>query len=302
MRSIKYAVLSGLLLFLAFGNIFSRQRTFTNFDDDVNFVRNVHIHALEYKNIRWMLTEGTLIGVWEPMALFFKAVIFSYAGVSAHAVATASFFLHLMNMLLAGLAHLLLIDLLYRRRPLGTKEREAWEWSTFFAATMFAVHPLRAEVVGWCSAQPYLLGTLFSLLSTLTHLRHRSVFSIHCISDISRFNIWSWWSLFSFVTLMLAIFSKAAMISTAIVPILIDVTILWGTGNPPATMGLFYRWIASSLIYHGPYFLGAALSINAAVLASNQGDVPRLELDGTETLLRAPYAATLYLLRTLLPY
>jgi len=35
--------------------------------------------------------------------------------------------------------------------------------------------------------------------------------------------------------------------------------------------------------------------------ASNTGDVPRLELDVTETLLRAPFALAFYLTRTVLP-
>jgi len=41
------------------------------------------------------------------------------------------------------------------------------------AALLFALHPLRVEVVAWSSAMPYTLALLFALLATLAFLEAR---------------------------------------------------------------------------------------------------------------------------------
>ena len=40
---------------------------FTNFDDDVNFVHNTWIHSISAESVRWIVNDGTLIGVYEPV-------------------------------------------------------------------------------------------------------------------------------------------------------------------------------------------------------------------------------------------
>ena len=94
------SVASIILFTAAFSSVFTNKWTFTNYDDDVNFEMNTHIHTLSLENLRWMVADGTLIGVWEPVALFFKAAVFECFGVSAQAVAKANFFLHGANSLL----------------------------------------------------------------------------------------------------------------------------------------------------------------------------------------------------------
>ena len=43
--------------------------------------------------------------------------------------------------------------------------------SAGLATGLFAVHPLRVEVVAWASCQPYLPCALFSMLAILAYLR-----------------------------------------------------------------------------------------------------------------------------------
>ena len=293
-------LVSGLILFaVAFSSVFSDQWTFTNFDDDVNFLKNKRIHSLSETNIRWMLTDGTLIGVWEPVALFFKAFVFSIFGVSAQAVARANFLLHGANALLAYSTTLLFVHLNCRKKMLP-QDREAWAWGAFVATMLFALHPLRGEVVGWCSAQPYLLGTFFSLLSVFAHLRHRRIVAPPKHVALLPTGSWWWWCL-SLACLTLAILSKAAMISSSIMPLIVDVVLIWGAANPPSSFRESLRRLGSLLICHGSYFVVAVTSVYGAMRASNHGDVPRLELDSTETLLRAPYALVFYIVRTVVP-
>ena len=300
------SVASIILFTAAFSSVFTNKWTFTNFDDDVNFEMNTHIHTLSLENLRWMVADGTLIGVWEPVALFFKAAVFECFGVSAQAVAKANFFLHGANSLLTYRTTMSFVRLVgqqqqqqQQQQTMDVEAHKAWEWATFVATMAFAVHPLRAEVVGWCSAQPYLLGTLFSLLSVLSHLNHRSV--VTAPKSISRSQSASWWRYLSVLCLVLAIWSKAAMISTAAIPFLVDVVLLWGNSKAPRSFSEHFRWLASILACHGPCLVVAGASVYAAVRASNHGDVPRLELDSSETLLRAPYALVFYIARAVLP-
>ena len=67
-------------------------------------------------------------------------------------------------------------------------------------ALLFAVHPLRTEVVAWASCQPYLLAMLFSILFIQTYP-----------------------SKFSVVLFLLAVLCKAVSISVPIVLVLLDV-------------------------------------------------------------------------------
>ena len=42
-------------------------------DDGANFLGNVYLQSLNATNVEWMFRDGTLIGVYEPFALLFKA-------------------------------------------------------------------------------------------------------------------------------------------------------------------------------------------------------------------------------------
>ena len=73
------AATAALLLSCVTAGAFSRLALgpaweWSNYDDPVNFLQNPHIHRLSRENLRWMLREGVVVGVYEPVANVFKAL------------------------------------------------------------------------------------------------------------------------------------------------------------------------------------------------------------------------------------
>jgi Flp pilus assembly protein TadD len=71
---------------------------------------------------------------------------------------------HTTNVLLHA-ANAVLLFVLLRRAT-------AASWPSFFAAALFALHPLRVESVAWVSERKDLLSTLFGLLALLAYIRY----------------------------------------------------------------------------------------------------------------------------------
>src|SRR5262249_51097749 len=81
--------------------------------------------------------------------------------------------IHLVNLLFHALNGVLLyfVTLVVLRRIMPEIDVRALAASAGLATAVFALHPLRAEVVGWASAQPYLPCTCLTLLTILAYLR-----------------------------------------------------------------------------------------------------------------------------------
>lgn len=170
----------------------------TQWDDDSNFVENpIFQKGLTWSNWLRLVFFTSKINVYEPIAWLFKYVVFVLNGfqLSSHAVRLASFALHVLNS--AVLLPACCIRFLKMLRHLQEKEEAnnstaanqaidsrklmifRIELETipcvYLACSIFAVHPVHVELVGWPSAQSYLLGGTFSLLSTFLFMEFYSV-------------------------------------------------------------------------------------------------------------------------------
>jgi Tfp pilus assembly protein PilF len=137
-------------------------------DDQVNFLQNVHYRGLGAAQLRWAWTNF-LLGVYQPLAWMLLEAQYSIWKLDPWGYHFVSLVLHALN---AALLYLLSLSLIRRSEPALCSEHP---WLSHacaaLAAVLFAVHPLRTEVVAWASCQPYLPAATFCLLSVLAYLR-----------------------------------------------------------------------------------------------------------------------------------
>ena len=136
---------------------------FVHWDDYENFVRNPHLAA---GDLKWVFTTSE--GHYMPLtwlSLFLDYGIWKLDPFGYH---LTNLLLHCGNTLLF---YFLLLALL----------REKTVATCFFAAAgalLFAIHPLRVEVVAWATERRELLSGLFFLLTIHAYLRGRRVVSV----------------------------------------------------------------------------------------------------------------------------
>jgi tetratricopeptide (TPR) repeat protein len=154
----------GLLTFIAFLPCLNNGFVDT-WDDGPNLVENPYLREFGWQSFSWAW-HTFLLGVYQPLAwlIFFgEAAIWGAEPWGYHLV---SLLWHAVN---AIVLFLLTQDLLERARPdLAAPDRTS---GAALATALFAVHPLRVEVVAWASSQPYLPCVFFCLLSVRTYLR-----------------------------------------------------------------------------------------------------------------------------------
>ncbi len=161
----------------------SLRNDFVIWDDDSLVFQNPLTESLSPQTVAGAFTS------YDP-ELYVPLTIISYQ--IEHALFGYNpFFYHLTNLVLHIAVAALVLFLLER---LGLKK-----WTAFFAALLFAVHPINAEAVAWVSARKDLLASLFSLLSLLAYLRIRE-------------DEGNCWKILSLVFFLLALLSKPVAI------------------------------------------------------------------------------------------
>ncbi len=141
---------------------------FVNMDDTSNYLQN---EALSYplgKKLVWAWTTGW-VGVYQPLGwilIFCEYAAWALRPCGYHVVSLA---LHGM----IGVALFVVIRMLLKRALAGTAEQKEpfVTVAAGLAAMLFCVHPLRAEVVVWLSAQSYLPSVLCLILGVGAYLK-----------------------------------------------------------------------------------------------------------------------------------
>ena len=186
----------------------------------------------------------------------------------------------------------------------------------FFAALIFAVHPVNVESVAWIAQRKNMMAMLFLLLSILCYLKY---FSSTCLDNTRRSrqdpsadpaygvcgvhtNRWYWLNLAAFV---LAMLGKG---SVAILPVLLLGIVWWlrTAGTVPlgcaAKMDLspsVYKW---HLLRTAPFFVVAVVLTGVNIWFQTHGNEIVFRTAGfTERLLGAGGVVWFYLYKALLP-
>ena len=135
-------------------------KTFVSWDDVENFVENPWLEGgLSWENVRWAFFDGVWLGTYEPVSNIAKMLVVTASGGSIRAapIYFAAVFLHSVNACLVVLV----------AESKGADLKRFPILPLLFVMIVFAVHPLRVEVVAWASGFPYTLSTFFSLCACL---------------------------------------------------------------------------------------------------------------------------------------
>jgi tetratricopeptide (TPR) repeat protein len=197
---------------------------------------------------------------------------------------------HIANLIL-HVAEALLIWIILRKLSIP---------GAFWAAIIFAVHPVNVESVAWISQRKNMMAMLFFLLSILWYLKffelaHRPTFgwcplaakqsTTHCPPPTTHYYFWYWLSLAAFV---LAMLSKG---SAVVLPVLLLGIIWW-----------LHPLIKLDMVRTAPFFLVAMVlaAINMWFQTHGSGEVLRVA-SFSERLLGAGGVLWFYLCKALLP-
>ncbi|MDP3071761.1 MAG: tetratricopeptide repeat protein [Opitutaceae bacterium] len=141
---------------------------FLIWDDDINLTANPHLRDLSAENLRWMFTDATYMRRYVPFAWLGWAVeqrVFGLSPVVAHA---GNLILHAVN---AVLVFFVVRRLTRAALPAGGASEDRMAWAALAAALVWALHPLRVEVVAWASGRMYAQGMAGALLGVIAYLR-----------------------------------------------------------------------------------------------------------------------------------
>jgi tetratricopeptide (TPR) repeat protein len=137
---------------------------FVNWDDPENFLRNPNFRGLKWSNFCWAWTTFHC-GVYQPLAWMLFELQYQVFGMNPSRYHLVSLLLHCaVAIALYGLTYVIL------NIRLPEADRLSVGLVSAIAAGLFAVHPLRVEVVAWASCQGYLPCALFAILSATTYL------------------------------------------------------------------------------------------------------------------------------------
>jgi Flp pilus assembly protein TadD len=280
-----WSVLAGCI-WIAFSPILSNG--FVNLDDRDWILENHSFRGLGWEQIRFAFTtfKG---GVYQPLGWLAQSLTYEFFGLDPRGYHLVSLFFHVVNV---ALLHLLSIRLLGRTMPELVERRGlALIWLCAIPVALYAVHPLRVELVAWASPQAYLPSITFSLLATLAYLRGHPAIGVSRIS----------WKIGSSILVAMAVLTKGSAVVLPFFFLILDAYPLGRLG--PACP--FWPSIRRVLIEKGPILVFCiAFAAVAFVAKQRWGGDP--EVTDHPVLIgraaQAGFGAWFYLVKTALPF
>lgn len=188
-----------VLVLAAFGQALTFD--FVHLDDNLYVTDNPHLMGgLTWDGIRWafradLLVESPYVDYWQPVTILSRLLDVEIFGMRPAGHHLTSILIHTVNAVL-------LFGLLYRLTGAA--------WPSFFAAAVFAIHPLRIESVVWIVERKDVLAGLFWLLALRVYVSY--------VDKPSRGRY-----LAVFVLMALGLMAKPLLVTLPVVLILIDI-------------------------------------------------------------------------------
>lgn len=138
---------------------------FVAMDDDINIYLNPHLGPPNAPTLQWLATDTAYMRRYVPLGWLSFSIVYEFSGLSPAGYHAAGLLLHVVNTLLlfAGLRRLL-------RRWAPAQDRTWRTVCAMLGAAWWALHPYRAETVGWASGLLYATAGTFALIATLAYL------------------------------------------------------------------------------------------------------------------------------------
>jgi protein O-mannosyl-transferase len=260
---------------------------FVDLDDPDWILENHSVRGLGWEQIQFAFTtlKG---GVYQPLGWLLQSFVYTCYGLNPRGYHLVSLLFHVVNVILL---HRLCVGLLARTIPeLTGRLGAALGWLCGMPVLLYAVHPLRVEMVAWASPQAYLPSITFSLLATLAYLE------AHPASGVYRRS----WMIRSSVLIALAVLTKGSAIVLPFVFLIVDAYPLnrLGPGRPT------WRAVRPVLVEKAPILVFCLIFTIVAFVAKQLWIDPE---DSTQPVLigrvaQACFGACFYLAKTVWPF
>ncbi len=202
----------------------SASNGFVYFDDDKAILYN---KALQNPSLGKFF-KGENLGMYAPLSWIAYWIGQGISGKEAWGY-------HVLGMLLHALNAAMVFTFL--------KRLTARDWAAFFAALLFAVHPMQVEAVSWAAALSTVLFSTFYLGSLLAYLEWRA----------SRNMLWIGLSLLAFLA---ACLSKSAAVTLPLVLLAIDFYLIKHNPNLTTFKKLSNFWLSKTPFFAGAFVFG----------------------------------------------
>jgi protein O-mannosyl-transferase len=264
---------------------------FVDWDDLENFATNPSYRGLGFAQLTWMWTT-VLLGHWVPITWMTLGIDYLLWGLNPAGYHLTNVLLHAAN---AAVLYFVARRLLAAAvAPTRDDDALAGRLGAALTALLFALHPLRVESVAWATERRDVLSGFFFLVAILAYLR-----DAESAPGIGlRRRPWYWVAFGCFV---LALLSKAIVVTLPIVLLVLDVYPLRRLGSgavgwwSPAARR---RWVEKI-----PFALASAVVTPVALVAARAGaNLVSIDKFGiVDRLAMSLYGLAFYLWKTIAP-
>jgi protein O-mannosyl-transferase len=284
-----WPVVAGLVLLVAVAFAPALDNGFV-WDDTPNFLANTQYRGLGWEQFRWAWWTS-LLYVYQPLGWLILEAEYAAFGLEPWGYHLLSVLLHAAN---AVALYALTLALLARRRlDVSPRDRFATYLLPGLAVALFAVHPLRVEVVAWVSCQTYLPCALFAMLSVLAYLR------AHPEGPSARPK--GGWLAGSVVLFAASLLCKAASVGVVGVFPILDVYLLRRLGRGAGAGGWFGPQARRVWLEKTPFVALALLFALVAVRVRAEG-MPLVKPDRISSrIARTCHSAAFHAIKTIWP-
>lgn len=216
-------ILVGLLLVAATAAVFGRVlgHQFVAWDDDTLLYANPHLTGLNGETVRWAFTRFDYVVRYQPLTWLTWAAIYQVSGRDPFGYHLASLVAHGLNSVLVFLLVRRLVQAALGQE--AVQQAESVRLIAAAAAALWAVHPLRVELVAWASAFLHQQALLFLLLSALAY--------VQAALAQPRNRVWLYWG--SVLAYGLSLFSYPIGLGLVVGLVALDVYPLGRLGGRP---------------------------------------------------------------------